>query len=114
MSNSIKAVQTQEREIDYQKVTESADFKALMKKKKRFLVPTSIFFLLFYISLPVLTSFTTVLEGEAIGSITWTWVYSFLQFVMTWVLCMVYVNRSSKYDKMAQKIVENHHLKGDQ
>ncbi|KMK78329.1 hypothetical protein AB990_01415 [Alkalihalobacillus pseudalcaliphilus] len=79
-----------------------------MNAKKRFLVPTVIFFLVFYFSLPILTSFTTILETPAIGSITWTWVYAFAQFIMTWTLCMMYVRKATKFDEMADDIIENH------
>jgi len=38
-------------------------FKDLMRRKKKALVPAVIFFLVFYMSLPVLAGFTTLLDG---------------------------------------------------
>lgn len=62
--------------------------------------------------LPILTSYTTILNKSAIGSITWTWVYVFAQFIMTWALCMIYVRRSIKFDELAAEIVEENMRKG--
>ncbi|WP_083991125.1 DUF485 domain-containing protein [Alkalihalobacillus pseudalcaliphilus] len=107
MDNLAKASQKR-KTYNYEKITKREDFKGLMNAKKRFLVPTVIFFLVFYFSLPILTSFTTILETPAIGSITWTWVYAFAQFIMTWTLCMMYVRKATKFDEMADDIIENH------
>lgn len=55
----------------------------------------TVFFLLFYFALPILTSYTDVLNHPAIGPITWAWVFAFAQFVMTWVLCILYSRKAA-------------------
>ena len=102
------------RTYNYEKIAESPEFKHLMKEKKKFLIPLTIFFLIFYFMLPVLTSFTTILNKPAIGSITWVWVYAMAQFIMTWVLCMIYVRKAGTFDHLAEEILENQHEKGEQ
>jgi uncharacterized membrane protein (DUF485 family) len=92
--------------VDYVKVAESNRFRALLEKKKKFIVPLTIFFLVFYFALPILTSYTNVLERPAIGDISWAWIYAGAQFIMTWVLCTVYVRRFQKFDKEADEIIE--------
>ena len=91
---------------NYVAIAESSEFKALKKRKNKFILPISIFFLLFYISLPVLTSYTTVLNQPAIGDISWVWVFAMAQFIMTWTLCMIYVSKSNSFDKQASEIIE--------
>lgn len=93
---------------NYEKIASSSEFKQLLKEKKKFLVPLIIFFLVFYFMLPILTSYTTILNKPAIGAITWTWVYAFAQFLMTWILCMIYVKRAARFDQSAEKIVEKY------
>ncbi|MEM5594036.1 DUF485 domain-containing protein [Niallia circulans] len=83
-----------------------------MSQKKKFLIPLTVFFLLFYFMLPILTSYTTILNKPAIGSITWTWVYAFAQFIMTWVLSMIYVRKAMKFDELAADIVEENQMEG--
>ncbi|SIT71048.1 DUF485 domain-containing protein [Edaphobacillus lindanitolerans] len=97
---------------DFTGVAEGPKFKALMSRKKKFIVPLTVFFLAFYFMLPILTSYTNVLEQPAIGDISWAWLYATAQFIMTWVLCIVYVKKFHKFDSEAEDIVETE-LKGD-
>lgn len=92
----------------YREIAQMASFKSLVKKKKKFLFSTTILFLIAYITLPVLTSFTSVLEHRVVGKITWVWVYSLSLFVMTIVLCEVYKYRAGKFDKEVEKIMKEY------
>jgi len=91
---------------NYSVIAESKEFKSLKRKKSKFILPITIFFLLSYILLPILTSYTTILNNNAFGDIAWVWVYALALFVMTWVLCMVYVRRANDFDKEAEIIFE--------
>lgn len=104
MENTAKELHQTKDHIDYEKIAGSPKFKRLIQQKKRFLVPLTIFFLVFYFTLPILTSYTTILNQPAIGSITWTWIYAFAQFIMTWTLCMIYVKKAAGFDKEADEI----------
>src|SRR5690625_7111869 len=53
------------RKPDYEQVIESSKFKALMKEKKKFTIPLTIFFLVFYFMLPILTSYSTILNTRS-------------------------------------------------
>lgn len=88
----------------YADIAKSQKFVELLKHKRKFLVPMTLFFLVFYFLLPVLTSFTTILNAPAIGPISWAWVFAFSQFVMTWVLCMIYSSRAARFDVMVEDI----------
>jgi uncharacterized membrane protein (DUF485 family) len=92
-------------EIPFHQLVETKEFKSLLRKKKAFILPVTIFFLLFYFFLPVLAAYTDVLKGEAFFNIPWAWVYALLQFVVVWVFGLVYMKKSEKYDKMAQNIL---------
>jgi len=87
----------------WNQIEQTSAFQELIQKKKAFLIPAVIFFLVFYMALPVLGGFTTVLDGEAIGAITWAYVYGFLQFVMTWILTHLYLNRANKWDRLVDE-----------
>jgi len=91
-------------QINVSEVVQSDQFKKLIASKKRFIVPMTVFFLVFYFALPILTSYTTVLNESAIGPISWAWVFAFAQFVMTWVLCIIYSRKSKKFDRMVDEI----------
>ena len=90
--------------VDYHAIAQSAKFRQLIHVKKRFIIPMTIFFLVFYLALPILTSYTKLLKNSAFGDISWAWVFAFSQFIMTWVLCMIYRSKAKKFDKMVQEI----------
>lgn len=93
-------------ESDYSSIVQSTSFQTLLSEKKKFIIPVTIFFFCFYFALPVLTSYSTILNTKFIGSITWAWVFAFLQFVMTWVLCMLYSKKAAKFDELAEKVIQ--------
>src|SRR5699024_7673720 len=87
-------------------VAESEAFKSFVKKRKNFVLPYTIFFLVFYFTLPILTSYTTFLNTPAFGDISWVWIFATGQFVMTFALCTVYVVRAGKFDEEADEIIK--------
>lgn len=89
----------------YSEIAKSPSFRALVERKKRFLVPITLFFLVFYFMLPILTSYTSVLNHHAVGAITWGWVYGFAQFIMTWTLCGVYTKQATRFDAEVSAII---------
>ncbi|MQR96353.1 DUF485 domain-containing protein [Fictibacillus phosphorivorans] len=89
----------------YSDVVNTKQFQQLMAEKKRFILPMTVFFLLFYFSLPILTAYTDVLNRPLIGDITWAWIFAFAQFIMTWALCMIYTKRAKRFDELAEKVI---------
>jgi uncharacterized membrane protein (DUF485 family) len=90
--------------IDYTQITRSSSFQQLMRAKKNFILPLTLFFLVFYFALPILTSYSNVLNSPAIGPISWGWLFAFAQFIMTWVLCTLYSKRAAKFDEIVEQI----------
>jgi uncharacterized membrane protein (DUF485 family) len=91
-------------ERNYSEIASSPAFKELMRKKKNFILPMTIFFFVYYFALPIMTAYSTVLNGKAFGDITWAWVFAFSQFVMTWTLCILYSRRAAKFDEITARI----------
>lgn len=89
-------------EVNYTEVVQSEEFQLLLNTKKKFIIPMSIFFLVF-IALPILTSYSKVLNTPAFGDVTWAWVFAFSQFIMTWALCMIYSKKQNHLMKSPEK-----------
>ncbi|WP_051291426.1 DUF485 domain-containing protein [Fictibacillus gelatini] len=100
-------------EKKYEKMVQTYEFQQLLKAKKNFIIPVTIFFVCFFIFLPIMTSYTTVLNKPCIGSITWAWMIAFLQFVMTWILAALYTKKANHFDKMSERIKRDHQSFGD-
>ena len=95
-----------ERGTEWSRVSRTSAFRKLMRAKKAFIIPAVIFFLVFYMAMPVLAEFTMVLDGQAIGALNWAYVYGFAQFLMTLILCHLYLNRAKKWDKLVEEARE--------
>jgi uncharacterized membrane protein (DUF485 family) len=93
-------------QLDYTQIAQSSSFKKLLSKKRSFILPMSLFFLIFYFALPIMTAYSDVLNGKAFGDISWAWVFAFSQFVMTWALCSVYSRKAGQFDEMVEEIIE--------
>ncbi|MFJ8065730.1 DUF485 domain-containing protein [Psychrobacillus sp. NPDC096426] len=91
---------------NYEAIAESPEFQSLKSKKRKFIFTIAIIFLLCYITLPILTSYTTILNANAFGDVAWVWVYSIALFIMTWALCMIYVGKANGFDREADEIFE--------
>ncbi|RID82080.1 DUF485 domain-containing protein [Peribacillus asahii] len=90
--------------IDYTQIVQSQKFQNLLRQKRNFILPLSIFFFVFYFTLPVLTAYSTVLNQEAFLHMSWAWVFAFAEFVMTWTLCTLYTKKARSFDKIATEI----------
>ncbi len=88
---------------EWVRIERTSAFKELIRSKKAFIIPATIFFMIFYFTLPFLTAFTTVLNFSVIGAITGAYVYAFAQFIMTWVLAHLYLNRANKWDDLVDE-----------
>lgn len=93
-----------ERGEHWARVARTSAFQELMQRKKRFIIPATIFFLVFYMGLPVLAGFTTVLNAQVIGALSLAWIYALAQFVMTWTLLHLYVSRANKWDDIVDRV----------
>ncbi len=90
---------TEKKELNYREIASSPAFQRLLKRKRLFITPIAIFFFVYYFSLPVLTSYFSFLNQPAIGAITWAWLFAITQFIMTWVLCILYSKKAAQFDQ---------------
>lgn len=97
--------------MDYEQLIQTPEFKHLMKRKSTFTIAYTIFFFIAFFTLPILTSYTSILETRAIGWMTWTWVYAFSIFIMVWVLTSIYMNKAKEFDRDVEKILQKHGVK---
>ena len=96
------------KEIDYEKIAHKQEFKDLLSKRNRFILTISIFFIIATLLFPVLTGYTTILNNEAFGNISWAWIYALLLFIMVWTLVTIYMRRAKAFDREADKIIREY------
>jgi uncharacterized membrane protein (DUF485 family) len=93
-------------ESSQSRVGETASFKELVSRKRTFVVSSIAFVFLFFFPLPILTAFTTVLNGKVIGEISWAYLYGFAQFLVAWVVAFLYWRKAKRFDELARKAIE--------
>lgn len=96
---------------DYAAIEAMDSFNTFVRKKNTFLFSMTAGFLFFYILLPIL-AFKPVLQQKWFGNITGVWVYSAGLFIMTIVLCTIYIKRAAKFDKEAAAVITEYRAKG--
>lgn len=91
---------------DWDRVAAMDEFKALLAAKARFIAPLTVFFLVYYLALPLLVGYAPdFMDTKVIGDINVAYLFALSQFAMTWVLAWIYLRRAAVFDGMVQNIV---------
>ncbi|CAN5169773.1 hypothetical protein BH20VER2_BH20VER2_15910 [soil metagenome] len=87
---------------DWQMLAESEQFKALIKTKMRFIIPATVFFVVYYFALPYLVGYhPELMERKVWGEVNWAYLFALSQFFMAWALAAVYVGVAAGWDRKA-------------
>jgi uncharacterized membrane protein (DUF485 family) len=92
--------------VDWNRVAAGEEFKSLVKAKVRFIIPATIFFIIYFFALPVLVGYAPdLMNRKVIGSINVAYLYALSQFFMAWIVALLYVRAASRHDRMARELV---------
>lgn len=91
--------------VDWDRVAAMEQFKALLKAKIAFIVPATLFFVVYYFALPVLVGWFPELMEKRIGPVNLAYVFALSQFFMAWAVAFVYLRKAAKFDEEARQIV---------
>jgi uncharacterized membrane protein (DUF485 family) len=93
-------------DIDWIAAERSPEFQELVKRKKAFVLPATIFFLSWYFGFIILAGYAPDFMGEEvlIDGFTIGYLLALTQFVMTWTLGAMYLRRASRdFDPLAER-----------
>ena len=94
-------------EADWEGLAASAEFKALLKAKAKFIVPATVFFIVYYFSLPLLVGYAPQLMATKVfGVVNVAYLFALSQFFMAWLLAWAYVRAARRFDKMASAVID--------
>jgi uncharacterized membrane protein (DUF485 family) len=83
--------------IDWQAAEESPEFKELVRRQKRFVVPCTIFFFAWYFGFIILAGYAEDFMGSSIHEgFTVGYLLALTQFVMVWVLGWMYLRQADR------------------
>jgi len=91
--------------VDWAGVETSPAFRELLAAKRRFIVPATLFFVVYYFALPLAVGFLPELMSRRVaGVLNLAYVFALSQFVMAWTLAWLYVRAAARWDRMAAEI----------
>ena len=94
-------------ETVWDRVAAMDQFKDLMAAKARFIVPATMFFLVYYFALPVLVGFARPwMETAVLGPVNIAYLFALSQFFMAWILAWLYIRAADRFDGQAKRILE--------
>jgi uncharacterized membrane protein (DUF485 family) len=97
---------------DWDRVAAMDEFVDLIRAKIRFIVPATIFFLVYYLLLPLLAGFAKdFMDTKIIGDVNVAYLFALSQFFMAWILAAIYLRKASVFDSMAAGILSKLNLK---
>lgn len=89
----------------WQTLAAEPEFRALLRSRRRFVVPATIFFIAYYLALPIAAGFwPKAMSRPLIGPLTVAYCFALSQFVMAWILLALYLYRARRFDLAAARI----------
>lgn len=89
------------------------EFRALVDAKRRFILPATLFFVVYYFALPVLVGYFPEMMGrDVVGNVNIAYLFALSQFFMAWILMVMYVRRARGFDVQAERIAARAHAGG--
>ena len=102
------AADEQVRGIDWQAIEASPEFQELVAKRRSFVLPATIFFLVYYMAFILLCGYAPDFMGSSVyEGLTVGYCLALTQFVMVFALGIMYLRRADRdYDPLAERVVE--------
>src|SRR6266516_393166 len=92
--------------VDWSRVTQMPEFRAMVRAKLRFIIPATLFFVVYYFALPVLVGYAPgLMSKRVIGVVNVAYLFALSQFFMAWIIAALYLRAAARFDKLEHKVV---------
>ena len=108
-ASSVTAGPDHHPEIDWEAAERSEEFQELVRRRRRFVLPATAFFLTWYFGFIILAGYAPDFMGEEFitDGLTVGYALALTQFLMTWGLGWWYLRKSDRvFDPLAQRAAE--------
>jgi uncharacterized membrane protein (DUF485 family) len=93
--------------VNWAQIEAKPAFRSLLARKARFIICASIFFLTYYLSLPILVGYwPELMKRQIIGKVNVAYLFALSQFLMAWALAFLYVRVAAKWDREAAAVIQ--------
>jgi uncharacterized membrane protein (DUF485 family) len=100
---------TEKTPVDWTALEAKPEFRALLARKARFIIPASVFFMIYYLALPILVGYWPELMKKKVwGEVNVAYLFALSQFFMAWIMAFLYVRVATQWDKAAAAVIHGH------
>jgi uncharacterized membrane protein (DUF485 family) len=94
--------------VDWEAIERSPEFRELIARRRRFVLPATIFFLAWYLGFILLAGYAEDFMGSSIyEGFTVGYLLALSQFVMTWGLAAWYLRKANReFDPLEREVAE--------
>lgn len=94
------------RASQWEALANSEEFRRLITAKRNFIIPATIFFLVYYFALPLGNGLAPrLMNTKVIGNVNLAYLFALSEFVMAWILAAIYVRRANRvFDPLAAAV----------
>ena len=93
---------------DWAAVANHGEFRRLIAAKARFIVPATIFFVVYYFALPILVGYAPkFMSTPILGSVNIAYLFALSQFLVAWLIAWLYLRAAARFDAIARGVLED-------
>ena len=93
-------------EVAWESIAAGDEFKNLVASKRRFIIPATVFFVIYYFALPILVGYAPqFMARKVFGVLNLAYLFALSQFLMTWILAAIYLRAAGRWDAMAARLL---------
>jgi uncharacterized membrane protein (DUF485 family) len=94
-------------QIDWEAVERKPEFRALMAAKRRFVIPATVAFVVYYFALPILVGYApNLMATPVLGPVNIAYLFALSQFFVAWLIAWLYVRAAARFDRMAANVIK--------
>lgn len=98
--------QFQAGQLVWDRIAGTEQFKHLIAKKRAFILPAFLFFLVYCLALPLLAGYAPhLMSKKLIWGMSFAYLFALSQFFVGWAIVWLYVKAAARFDEMAKHIV---------
>ncbi len=95
--------------VNWEQLEAKPQFRAMLSHKARFIIGATLFFMAYYLALPILVGyFPELMKKRVFGEVNIAYLFALSQFFMAWIMAFVYVRVAARWDREAAEVIAEH------
>jgi uncharacterized membrane protein (DUF485 family) len=92
--------------VNWEAIAATEEFRGLLRSKAKFIIPATVFFIVYYLALPALVGFLPEMMSRPVAGANWAYLFALSQFFVSWALAWLYTRVAAKWDRSAAALVD--------